>query len=113
MYTLKREGEFQCLPRAGCNHCGLDDKQRRFKYRYCIKSLDSGLDGAGFVVDNQTPQEWFDSIQILEDSCEVLVKKAAIAFAALCKAPHTITVAVQPFWGAWVEYEFVCAQKEN
>lgn len=113
MYTLKREGEFFCLPKAGCNHCGIDDKQRRFKYRYEIRAQDNGLDDAGFVIDNKAPQAWFDAIQVLEDSCEILVQRAALAFAALCKSPHTITVAVQPFDGAWVEYEFDCTQKER
>ncbi len=107
MYTLSRRGEFFAVPK-GCTHCGINSKQSRFGYEYQIVSKDNGLDEKGFVVDNLRMEQWFDELGEISESCELLACRAAKAFATFCRAPHVIKVRIQPFNGAWVEYEFEC-----
>lgn len=106
MYTLRRDGTFHGTP-LGCCHCGPDNLPREYQYRYSITVYNCSLDSMGFVLDNQIPQQWFDSMgKGFTDSCELLAQRAAFTFARLCKKPYQVSVCIVGFETAAAEFSY-------
>lgn len=62
---------------TGPYHCGPDDTSpRQFKFEVTIEYPDDALDEKGFLLDNLTFKQYFNSLGVTDLSCELLCRKA-------------------------------------
>lgn len=82
MPTFKQEasGTFSAEV-GGCYHCGPNhDSPKTFDYRVYVEYGGKALDAFGFLNDNLAFDAYFESLNRVTDSCELIAQKAACFF---------------------------------
>jgi len=82
MPTFRQEasGTFSAAV-GGCYHCGPNhESPKNFDYRVYVEYGDKALDSKGFLSDNLAFDEYFGSLPLVTDSCELMAQKAACFF---------------------------------
>jgi len=76
-YVQEAQGEFT-IEVSGPYHCGPDHTTpKRFPYKVTIHYHDGALDENGFLLDNTSFREYFNTLGCTSLSCERLCDKAA------------------------------------
>lgn len=115
-FIQRAKGEFTVMLAPGTPHCGPDQSDKpipgHFSYEVEIDYDSDALDDRGFLLDNKTFQNYFNSLNAngpIEISCEKLCEQAE---AALCemvsprrKDCQKIEVKIFPMPGVSVEYD--------
>lgn len=110
MFRQKGRGTAE-LDVAGFYHCGPDHTSpKKFDYEVEVHYRRRGLDDRGFLMDNLSFQVYFQSLERLTDSCELMSMRAAEYFWLEARGRCVwVRVAV---WGikdrAVIEYELDC-----
>lgn len=100
---------------GGCYHCGPNhDSPKEFDYEVEIHYHGKALDAKGFLNDNLAFQEYFESLNMVTDSCEMMARNAACFFwKQLLGRCNQVTVRI---WGikgkAMVEFVLDCDPDE-
>ncbi len=77
MFKQQADGQFS-VEVKGDFHCGPDHSSPKiFNWEVEICWADSALDQRGFLLDNMEFRKYFNTLGVTEDSCELLVLKAA------------------------------------
>lgn len=77
MFKQFAEGTFS-VEVKGDFHCGPDhDSPKVFNWEVEICWSDAALDPRGFLLDNMAFRNYFRTLGVTEDSCELMVLKAA------------------------------------
>lgn len=85
MFVQHATGEFQ-VDVGGLWHCGPDHTSpKRLVYDVKIVYPDDALDEHGFLVDNESFQQYFGGLGYTEDSCELLAKHCCEYFKQLAQ----------------------------
>lgn len=95
MFSQRAVGTFEPAV-AGEFHCGPDHTSPKlFNWEVRLQWPDAALDPNGFLLDNMSFREYFNAIEVLTDSCELVTIKAAKHFTALAPAAGKVTVTIE------------------
>ena len=105
-------GEFSATLVPGTAHCGLSYGAGigNFKYTVEIEYIsDEALDHNGFLLDNLTFQDYFQHLEPINVSCEILARRCANDFKKMVGTRTAyvcaVRVAIYPFGDVFVQYE--------
>ena len=95
MFKQLADGKFS-VHVEGPFHCGPDHTSpKTFEWNVEVCWPDDALDPKGFLFDNEYFKQYFDGLQVLTDSCELFVLKAAKHIKAQAKTATSVSVGLR------------------
>lgn len=106
-YHQHAAGEFEVDVVPGTPHCGVDQRRGHFRYVVDIIYHDGALDSNGFLLDNTSFRQYFDSLGPVSISCEQLARRSCEELIAQLgerkRYVMSASVSIVPFGEVYVE----------